>query len=81
MADEKWTDEELRRLYAEWSEEYYAAGWMSCQSPAEAEPFVRSLLTGTLTGEPRGEWTDYERETIRHIRTVLSREQERHHDQ
>ena len=54
-----YTDEELRRLYSQWSEYYYAASWMSCQSPAEAESFVTLLLAGRLTGEPRDEWVSF----------------------
>jgi hypothetical protein len=69
MARREYTDEELRRLYEEWSEEYYCAGWMICDSPRQAEAFVDWLLRGPEGGRA---WEDYEHETITHIRAVLS---------
>ena len=57
----------LATLYSAWSEEWWAAGWMS---DAEGQ-FVQAVLDGWHQGAP----ADYEREGVAKIRALLEEAQ------
>ena len=66
----EYTDEGLRRLYREWSEDYYAAGWMNT-TPATVQQFVDWLRRAVDMRTIEDPWQDYEVEGVAAIRKAL----------
>lgn len=69
------TDEQLRRLYRDWSESFWAAGWMITDS-GSVVGFTDWLLSPL--GEGRVDpWQDYEREGVEIIRAAIAERSQR----
>ena len=61
------SDSNLATLYSEWSEDTYAAGWLSYGPPL----FVEAVLKGSWTPRRSEPLADYEREGVAIIRKLF----------
>ena len=62
-------DVSLASLYSEWSEDTYAAGWLSYGPPL----FARAVLDGSWHPAHSEPQADYEREGVAEIRQLLEK--------
>ena len=67
-----YSDVELVNLYSEWSEEYYAAGFL-IPDESRCRDFVRWLNRRDSEGYGRRPpWESYEREMLERVRPMLA---------